>query len=205
MINTLGGRPAVSAVVLAAGRSSRLDGPQPKQLLEFEGKSLIRWTLETVLAARLLEVILVLGHQADAVLAEVADIQDHVRPVHNPAHRDGQSSSVRCGLAAVSENASAALFVPVDQPRLRSESLERLVRAHTEGAAIVVPVASGRRGSPVLFARPFFAELNRLEGDVGGRAVLRHHSENITEVTLPEQELFDLDTLADVHHLRGWN
>ncbi len=187
------GRGGVSGVVLAAGRSTRFAGPAPKQLALVEGEPLVRRTARRALASRLDEVIVVVGFAADEVRAALAGLL--VRIVENPDFATGQSSSVRAGLAAVELGAGAAMFLPADQPRLTSETIDRILAAWEEsGGPIVVPTFQGRRGAPVVFDRALFPELATIAGDEGGRQLFPRHEGEIVEVALPSAEpLSDLD------------
>lgn len=198
---------AVAAVVLAAGRSSRFaaGGGPPKQLFVLDGEPLVRRTTRLALSASVHGVVVVTGHRGDAVARAVVDLD--VTVVHNPDFAQGQSTSVRSGLAALGAHVDAALFLPIDQPRLETSLLDRLVDAWRSGrdasgrGPIAVPEAAGRRGAPVLFDRRFFPELAQLTGDVGGRAVLRRHAEAITTVAAETVHLMDLDRLQDLDAL----
>lgn len=196
------GEPSgVSGIVLAAGASSRFGGDRPKQLLEHDGESFLRRAAKTALAARLNEVLVILGHAADDV-ARALDGLD-VRTLRNPDHRQGQSTSVRRGIAGIDAKSRAAIFIPADQPLLTSALIDRLVTTYLEtGARIVVPTHGGKRGAPVLFDRRLFFELERLEGDTGGRAVLPRYESEIVEVPVGDPlELADIDREADLRRL----
>lgn len=189
--------PFVSGIVLAAGQSTRFPGPPPKQLLPFGGEPLVHRICRRVLASRCREVILVVGHEAEAVRRAAQDLD--LRVVENPRFRTGQSSSVKVGLRAVSPQASAALFIPVDQPFVGVPLLNRLIRAYeATGGPIVAPIFEGRRGAPVLFDRSLFAELLAVTGDEGGRQVLgRHPDELVTVAVKSNRPLLDIDTPED--------
>ena len=195
---------SVAAVVLAAGRSSRFVGPLPKQLVEFEGKPLVRRAVEAALGEeRIGQVVLVVGWRSDEVRATVEDLlgDDRLSVAENPGFAEGQSTSVRCGLKTA-EDSSAVVFLPVDQPYLDSAHLGRLLDAFDAGAAIAVSAAAGRRGAPVLFTSSYFVELMKLEGDEGGRQVLRRCPEAIVEVeALHARVLQDVDTVDDLERL----
>jgi len=188
-------RPFVSAVVLAAGGARRLG--RLKQLLPWGGRTMIEHVVDTVLASTVDEVVVVLGCQAAAVQPALANRP--VRSVVNAAWEEGLATSLRAGLAAVSPQAEAALFVLGDQPRLTAQTIDRLL-AHYRATRcpIVVPVYRGRRGNPVLFARSLFPELLTLQGDVGGRVLLEKQRADIAEVDVGSDEiLLDVDTLED--------
>jgi len=188
-------RPYVSAVVLAAGAARRLG--RLKQLLPWGGQTMLEHVVDTVLASAVDEVVVVLGCQAAVVQQALASRP--VRGVVNAAWEEGLATSLRAGLAAVSPQAEAALFVLGDQPRLTSQTINRLLAHYrTTRCPIVVPVYLGRRGNPVLFARSLFPELLALQGDVGGRVLLEKQRADVAEVDVGSEEIFvDVDTLQD--------
>lgn len=167
---------------------------QPKQLLPFEGEPLVRRVARRALASRLAEVIVVVGHMAEAVRQALKGLD--VRVVENPAYRQGQSTSVIAGLKALAPQADAALFLMADQPFLDTPLIDRILATYEKtGGPIIVPVFEGRRGSPVLFDRSFFDELRQITGDEGGRQVLRRHPQAVVDVPLDsERPLWDIDT-----------
>ncbi|WP_316233108.1 molybdopterin-binding/glycosyltransferase family 2 protein [Bradyrhizobium sp. SZCCHNPS2010] len=188
------GERKVAAIVLAAGRSTRMGGPN-KLLAELEGKKLVRIVAEQALASKACEVIVVTGHQADLVEQALADLR--VRFVRNPDFAGGLASSVKAGIAAVSENADGAVVCLGDMPMVSSEMLDRLIDTFEpdRGNLIVVPVADGRRGNPVLWSRRFFQELMTLDGDVGARHLIAKHAEAVAEVPVEGDGAFlDIDT-----------
>jgi molybdenum cofactor cytidylyltransferase len=195
VVNRTSPRPYVSAVVLAAGGSRRLG--RLKQLLPWGGQTMIEHVVDTVLASTVDEVVVVLGCQAEAVQQALAGRP--VRGVVNATWDEGLATSLHAGLAAVSPQAEAALFVLGDQPRLTAQTINRLL-AHYRATrrSVVVPVYMGQRGNPVLFARPLFPELLALQGDVGGRVLLEKQGADVAEVDVGSDEiLLDVDTLED--------
>ncbi len=208
------GTTQVGGVILAAGRSTRLqksplplgervrvrDTGRPKQLLEIDGEPMVRRMVRTALDSGLSEVVVVLGHLAEDIAAAVDDLG--VRTMINSEYVDGQSTSVRAGISALSSSIVAAMFLPADQPRLTSETIDQLIAAWSPGS-IVVPVHGRRRGSPVLFGREYFAELEALEGDTGGRALLPLYEDRLVTVEVEDPaELADIDTVEDFQRLR---
>lgn len=193
----------VSGVVLAAGLSTRFEtsADKPKQLYRIGGESLVRRTCRAALTSALAEVILVTGHAARSVRSEVADLD--LRAVHNPSYANGQSGSVRCGLAAASDDAEGAMFLPIDQPGLDAAVIDRLLGAFDGPDSIVVPTFRGRRGAPVTFGRAWFAHLDGLRGDEGARPLLRELAAHVEELELDsELPLVDIDTEPEA---RSWN
>ncbi|WP_315749369.1 MULTISPECIES: molybdopterin-binding/glycosyltransferase family 2 protein [unclassified Bradyrhizobium] len=188
------GERKVAAVVLAAGRSTRMGGPN-KLLAELDGKKLVRIVTEQALASKAGEVIVVTGHQAELVEQALSDL--NVRFVRNPDFAGGLASSVKSGIAAVPEGVDGAVVCLGDMPMVSSDLLDRLIGAFApdRGNLIVVPVSEGRRGNPVLWSRRFFAELMTLDGDVGARHLIAKHTEAVAEVPVDGDSAFlDIDT-----------
>jgi molybdenum cofactor cytidylyltransferase len=184
----------VAAIVLAAGRSTRMGGPN-KLLAELSAKKLVRIVTEQALASKAAEVIVVTGHQAELVEQALSGLD--VRFVRNPDFAGGLASSVKAGIAAVSEHADGAVVCLGDMPLVSSGLLDRLIDTFEpdRGNLIVVPVADGRRGNPVLWSRRFFKELMTLDGDIGARHLIAKHAEAVAEVAVEGNGAFlDIDT-----------
>ncbi len=185
--------PHIVGILLAAGESARLG--TPKQLLPFGGKSLVEHALGILLASSVNEVIVIVGAHAEAITPLVQ--RPRVRVVHNPHWQRGLSTSVRAALMALPAQAEAAVFVPCDMPRLTSDVIETLIAAWRETQKPIVTAASGRtRGIPALFAREMFQELQGIDGDEGGRALIRAHPHRVAAVEVPPDALADIDTPA---------
>ena len=184
----------VAAIVLAAGRSTRMGGPN-KLLAEISGKKLVRIAAEQALASKASEVIVVTGHQAELVEQALEGL--NVKFARNPDFAGGLASSVKAGIAAVSDNADGAVICLGDMPLIDAKLIDRLIGAFApdRGNLIVVPVAEGRRGNPVLWSRRFFNELMTLDGDIGARHLIGKHAEAVAEVPVEGNGAFlDIDT-----------
>jgi len=190
----------VSAVILAAGSSTRMG--VPKQLLQLDGKPLLEHVLAHVRESQITEIVLVLGHAAETIRKQIQ--LRETRVVTNENYPDGMGSSLQAGISAVDAEAQAAVIVLADQPFVRASTLDKLISEHTRsGAQIVIPTFRGFRGNPVLLDRSMFREVMRLRGDVGCRAIFGNHLEGI--VKLPVEDpgiLLDMDRLSDYEKLR---
>jgi molybdenum cofactor cytidylyltransferase len=188
------GNRNVAAIILAAGRSTRMGGPN-KLLAELDGKKLVRIAAEQALASKASDVVVVTGHQADLVEKALEGLK--VRFVRNPDFAGGLASSVKAGIAAVSEHADGAVICLGDMPLIDAHLIDRLIEtfAPDRGNLIVVPAADGRRGNPVLWSRRFFKELMTLDGDIGARHLIAKHAEAVAEVPVEGKSAFlDIDT-----------
>jgi molybdenum cofactor cytidylyltransferase len=198
------GNRNVAAIILAAGRSTRMGGPN-KLLAELGGKTLVRIVTEQALASKAQGVIVVTGHQSGEVRKALRGLQ--VTFVHNPDFADGLASSVKTGIAAVPAGADGAVICLGDMPLISADLIDRLIEAFApdRGNLIVVPVSDGRRGNPVLWSRRFFNELMTLDGDIGARHLIVRHSEAVAEVSVEGRGAFlDIDTpqaLADAQRV----
>ena len=184
----------VAALVLAAGQSRRMGGPN-KLLAEISGKPLVRRVTEQALASGAAPVVVVTGHQRERVEAALAGLP--VRFTHNPNYADGLSTSLRAGIAALPPEADAAVVCLGDMPRVNAAVIDSLIGAFDpeRGALIVVPAFEGKRGNPVLWGRRFFSELGALHGDVGARHLIGENAEAVVEVTAESRAVFvDVDT-----------
>ena len=184
----------VAAVILAAGRSTRMGGPN-KLLAELGGKPLVRIVAEQALASKAQGVVVVTGHQADQVERALQGLK--VTFVRNPDFAEGLASSVKAGIAAVPPSADGAVICLGDMPLISAQLIDRLIEAFApdRGNLIAVPVSDGRRGNPVLWSRRFFTELMTLDGDIGARHLIAKHSEAVAEVPVEGFEAFlDIDT-----------
>ncbi|TFW58789.1 4-diphosphocytidyl-2C-methyl-D-erythritol kinase [Bradyrhizobium sp. MOS001] len=188
------GNSQVAAIVLAAGRSTRMGGPN-KLLAELDGKKLVRIATEQALASKASEVIVVTGHQTELVEQALQGLK--VKFVRNPDFAGGIASSVKAGIAAVPEACDGAVVCLGDMPLIDAGLIDRLIDgfAPDRGNLIVVPVSDGRRGNPVLWSRRFFKELMTLDGDVGARHLIAKHTEAVAEVPVDGESAFlDIDT-----------
>jgi molybdenum cofactor cytidylyltransferase len=184
----------IAAVVLAAGRSTRMGGPN-KLLAEIARRPLVRIAAEAALASGAKPVIVVAGHQHDQVEQALTGLP--VRVVHNPNFADGLGTSLRVGIAAVPAEADGAIVLLGDMPQVDARLIDRLITAFDpdRGALVVVPTFEGKRGNPVLWSRRFFPDLMAIEGDVGARHLIGRYGEAVVEVPVDGKgALTDIDT-----------
>ena len=192
---------SIGAIVLAAGRSSRMG--RAKQLELVDGAPMVVRAVETALASRADAVFVVTGAYAEAVMALVEPLQravgDRLQIVHNADWATGQASSVRAAVLALPTGCQAALFLPTDQPFAPVALLDALIAAWRTGALIAAPTVDGQpRGAPALFDRALWPDLLALAGDTGARPLLQRHRAKLVTVPAAAPWLRDIDTPADL-------
>ncbi|HMG24660.1 MAG TPA: NTP transferase domain-containing protein [Kofleriaceae bacterium] len=193
--------PRIAAVVLAAGRASRMGSN--KLVAELDGEPIVRRTVRAVLGSRARPVVVVTGHEADAVRTALAGLD--VRFAHNPDFADGMSTSLRVGVAAAGPVAAAMICLG-DMPRLDARHLDAVIDAYLAGEPhdIVVPTCDRKRGNPVLWPNSYFAEIAELSGDVGARALIERHADQVRLLAIDDPAiLVDVDTPAALAELRA--
>ena len=189
---------SVSAVILAAGASSRMG----KQKLELEigGKNLTTIVLENVEASTANEIILVI--KPDHVLIDDLE-HPGIKTVINEKWQTGQSSSMKAGLETVNPEAEAVIFLMADQPMVTPEIINKLLLTFYEtDKPIVAPLYNGQKGAPVLFNKSMFDDLRMIEGDMGGRDLLNKYPVEYVEIDSPLAGI-DVDTPEDYQRLKG--
>ena len=209
----------LAIIVLAAGASSRLG--QPKQLVEFAGKSLLLRQCELALQLSS-EVVCVLGCQADIMAERLQDLA--INLVINENWQQGMSSSIAAGIAALPRHIDAAMILLVDQWQLRPASLRlfeqnwrekpekitlagmsRTIKSETANLTKQAEGASEQQviktGPPVIFPRFFFPDLMALTGTSGAKPLLKNHQDKLNMVNL-SAAFIDLDTPEQLAELR---
>lgn len=167
------GRLRVGGVLLAAGTSSRF-GERNKLLATLDGDPLVRRAAQSLVDAGLDPVVVVVGHEADRVIAALDGLD--VDFVTNDAYETGQASSVRAGISTLlqaNRPVDAAVIALGDMPFVRPETIETMTQAYaTEVGDALAAAHQGVRGNPVLFDRRFFEDLADVSGDTGGKTIL---------------------------------
>jgi molybdenum cofactor cytidylyltransferase len=194
--------PFVSAILLAAGESSRMG--RQKGLLPWEGTPLIAYQLDQLSSIDdIKQIIVVTGHEPDRI-AEIAAAYPRAQVAHNAAYQIGKVSSIKAGLAALSPDADAILLLSVDQPRPVA-ILRAVVDAHTRRTGgITAPARKGRRGHPIVFDASLRDELQAISEETQGiRAVVQRHAADVREVEVSDPAIhLDLNRPEDLERGR---
>jgi molybdenum cofactor cytidylyltransferase len=190
--------PRIAALVLAAGRSSRM-GSTNKLTAEIDGQPMIARTVDAALASGASPVIVVTGHEHNAVLATLSNRP--VEIIHNADYAEGLSTSLRTGLDALPTDTDAMFICLGDMPDVTPAHLGRLAAAFDpeEGRTVCVPTFFGKRGNPVLWSKQYISEMRELRGDVGAKHLIGEHEDAVCEVPMPDEAVLkDIDTPDDL-------
>jgi molybdenum cofactor cytidylyltransferase len=189
-----------AVILLAAGKSSRLG--HPKQLLLYDGQTLLQHSLQVASASNANPIVVVLGAQADIIKKEIDQAEAHI--VVNADWQEGMASSIRSGvkhLVQIFPSVEGAILMVCDQPYVTSSLLNDLIATHQNtGKPIVTCGYANTFGPPTLFHKSLFPELLQLKADVGARGILRQHTDQAEVILFPEGSL-DIDTEADYQKL----
>jgi molybdenum cofactor cytidylyltransferase len=186
----------IGAIVLAAGSGSRFGGT--KQLAPHDGRPLVRHAVDAAREAGIERIVVVVGHDADAVAGAAGE---GVRIARNRRFADGQSTSLVTGIDALGDDVDAALVLLADQPGVTAAMLRQLVAAAASSPEPVVRLRFVDAPGPVVLRRSVWDDLRRLEGDVGARAFIDRHPESVRDVFVATPAPPDVDTPDDLDRL----
>jgi molybdenum cofactor cytidylyltransferase len=203
----------VSVVLLAAGMSTRMG--RNKLLLTFRDKPLVVHAVDTLLASKAGEIIVVLGHESEKIWDQLEDYagqapnggqRRRVRLVKNADYRDGLSTSVRTGVEAVSRETGAIMIYLADQPLLEPADVDRIIAAFTTAKAedkmIVVPFFKGERGNPVILDASLRDSILGIVGDVGCKGVIKRYPEKVYAIEMENDHVVrDVDDVQAYERL----
>ncbi|MFZ2099167.1 MAG: nucleotidyltransferase family protein [Oricola sp.] len=183
-----------AAIVLAAGRSTRM-GAKNKLLLEIEpGVAMVRRVVERALSCGFDPIFVVTGHEADAVRRALSGMP--CRFVDNPQFADGLAGSVKAGFgAAMGEGAAGAVVLLGDMPFVPAEAIGKILEvAAGDPLAIVQAVTDGKPAHPVWLPARLAGVVQTLEGDRGVRSLVTGAGETMTTVEVSADAAIDVDT-----------
>jgi molybdenum cofactor cytidylyltransferase len=193
----------IPAIVLAAGKSTRMGRPKANLPLE-DGETFLSRIVRTFSEAAVDDVVVVLGHDADAIATVFARTGMMARLVVNPDYETGQFSSLLKGLHAVDRpGVTATLLTLVDLPLVDVRTVRAVIDHYLQTRApIVRPIRGDEHGHPVLFDRSLFDEIRRADRTLGAKVVVRAHASARGDVVVDDDGAFlDIDTADDYERL----
>ena len=194
----------IAAVILAAGESARLG--QPKQLLQFHGKTLLRRVVDAASEAACQPILVVVASsQAGGSEPFAADINSELnktgaKVVANPNWKHGIGTSIRAGVQHLTEIApgvEATVLLACDQPFMDRAVIEGLITLHRETRKPIVAARyAGTLGVPALFDRSRLPDLLGLDDSAGAKSIILSNRDQVAQFAFPEGEI-DIDTAED--------
>jgi molybdenum cofactor cytidylyltransferase len=184
-------------IILAAGNSSRLG--EPKQLLKYRNKTLIRHITEAAIETVGSNVIAVTGSNAELIENEIQDLP--VQPAHNADWQEGMASSIVTGISKLDFHCKGAVIAVSDQPFVTATLFHDLIQSSIQnGSGIVASSYDQTMGTPVFFSSTYFPHLLRLTGAEGAKKLIRRFENDVINVPFPLGSL-DIDTQEDYQKL----
>ena len=191
---------SLAVIILAAGASRRMG--QPKQLLPYQGQTLLSYVTKCAIASSSSLAVVILGANADKIEPQINQLP--VQIVKNTDWNEGISSSIRCGITYIKEqfpSINGIVFLTCDQPFISVAIIEELIDAYNLTKKPIIASKYGNTiGIPALFYRSFFSELMQLEGDRGAKKIINKYQEQVYEIDFPRGEI-DLDTFENYQQL----
>ena len=188
----------IGAVILAAGSSSRLG--QPKQLLQYRGRTLVRRAAEAALCAGCAPVAVVVGRERKEIADNLDDLKVIILP--NESWQRGIGTSIRKGVEAL-KGCDGLIILACDQPHVAQTLIQQLIARQRETRKPMVASAyAGTLGVPALFLSAFFEQLLSLGEKEGAKALLISRPNEVTEIDFPAGAV-DLDTPEDWARLQA--
>ena len=190
----------LSILILAAGNSSRLG--HPKQLIEFEGQTLIERITEIALTVSD-DILIVLGGNAEMIIPKLERFKDTISTTFNPDWHEGMGTSIRIGVEILADKSDLILILLSDQPFISKVLLQNMLQTFANSQHLIVSCVYRKAlGVPMLFDKKIFHELLNLKGERGAKSFLSRYENSIAIVDFP-QGIFDIDTLEDVEKLKN--
>ena len=195
----------ISAILLAAGESSRMKGKN-KLTIDIDGVPLIKYAVKNILGSGVDEVIIVLGHEK-SIIENIIKKNKKIKFIYNESYKNGMASSIKKGLSSISKNAEAFFICLGDMPDVNQNIYNKLMKARynynkklapEKKKEIIIPTFEEKDGNPILFSRFMKEKIMNISGDVGAKEILDTNKNKILYVPFKNSGItLDFDTEED--------
>ena len=176
----------ISAILLAAGQSKRMDG-ENKLTKEIQGVPLIKHSVKNILASSIDELIIVIGYQKE-IIEKLIDKNNKIKFVFNKDFESGMASSIKTGLNNLSEKTESFFICLGDMPMVNSNIYNQIIKSRNQ-KNIIVPTYNGQQGNPVLFDKSMKEKVLDIRGDVGAKKILELNKDKISNLEINNQNI----------------
>ena len=176
----------ISAILLAAGQSKRMDG-ENKLTKEIQGVPLIKHSVKNILASFVGELIIVLGYQKE-IIEKLIDKNNKIKFVFNKDFENGMASSIKTGLNNLSDKTKAFFICLGDMPMVSLDTYNQLIKSKGN-KEIIAPTYKGQQGNPVLFNKSMKEKIMGITGDVGAKKILELNKDKILNIETNDQSV----------------
>jgi len=196
----------ISAIVLAAGKASRMKGLQ-KLLLPFNGITIIEKSLSNLMDSMVNEIIIVVGYKSDEILKKIKNInlKKSFRIIYNKNYEMGISSSIIKGISKINKKSDSIMIYLADQPFIDSGLINEIIKIYISSKkGIAVPVNNNVWGHPVIFSLKYKSVLEKISGDYGARNIIENNIDDLIKLEVNNGAVItDIDSASDYKKCRG--
>jgi molybdenum cofactor cytidylyltransferase len=189
-----------AGIILAAGMSIRFGSL--KQLIKIGEKTILSMVLGATERSELDQIVLVLGHQSDAIIKALGEDFNNprLRVVINPAYREGMSGSLQRGLLEIKDDFPSVMVILGDYPFLKTDIIDLILnRFWRSDKDICVPVHEGKRGLPVCIGSRYYSHIFNITGDKGAREIIKGNPDDVLYLEIDDPGCFrDIDREDDI-------
>ena len=179
----------ISAIILAAGLSKRMELGN-KLLLEKKETPIIKITLDNIKAAKVKEIIIVLGKNSKSFKNVIED--KSVKLYFNSNYKNGISSSIKKGIEKVDNSCEGALICLADMPSIKTSTYNKIIDAfYKYKKQNIIPYFNKKKGNPVLFSKSYFKYITNITGDVGARNLIRKNKKDFKKLTVADEGILE--------------
>lgn len=195
----------ISAILLAAGQSTRMNG-ENKLLKEIKGKTLIQRAVQNILLSSVDEIVIITGFQSE-IIEEKVGKNKKIKFILNNNYKDGMASSIKKGIENLSKKSEAFFISLGDMPMVNQSIYNKLIKSRhnynkkkkpLDKKEIFIPTYLDQTGNPILFSKFMKDKIMQIDGDIGAKKIIELNKKNILNIPFKSKGvILDFDTKTD--------